>query len=766
MKNSNAIHKTSFAVEGMTCANCVGSVERAIRKVPGVTSVAVNLATSRADVEFDEAQINKSDKIEDVLFKKVIEAGYRPLELKKVRVGNESEIEKIRGEFIFAAIFGGPLVLLSMVPMLFPIVMHWQMQLNATEGFWNLLQFILATVVMFGPGRGFFKRGWKALKEFHPDMNSLVMLGTGAAFLLSTMVTFLPNLFPTTSRHVYFEASAVVITLVLLGKFLEAKAKGKGSEAIGRLLSMKASKVRIVRSGKEIEMDSEGLLVGDVIAIRPGERVPVDGIIVSGNSRVDESMLTGEANSKAKTVGDKVVGGTLNVNGFFTFKVEKVGEDTVLSKIIQMVESAQNDKPPIQDMADKVVSVFTPIIIIVSIFTFAAWMIFGSTPAFSNALIHAVAVLVIACPCAMGLATPTAILAGTGKAAELGIFIRKGSALQALSEVKTMAFDKTGTLTFGHPEVIVFKTIGDAFSESNSESKAELLSWVASLENLSEHPLSKSMLAYAKKLNVVNLNNEVTEFESHVGLGVSGKVAGHFLEVGSGRYLAQYFKNLKNESEVIDVNTKLKFEAEQFAVKGAGVVYMAVDNRLTGFCAIADPIKPETKKSLDTIAQMGIKTVMITGDQIVTAKAVADELGIREFKAGVMPDEKVAAVKALGKNLAFVGDGINDAPALATADVGLVMGTGADVALEAGDIILMSGDLQILPKAIHLARKVMQTIRINLFWAFAYNIVLIPVAAGVLEPSMHVGLNPVLAAGAMGLSSLFVMGNSLRLRKI
>jgi P-type Cu+ transporter len=745
-----SLSQASFGVEGMTCASCVGRVERALQKLPGVSEVSVNLATSRASLRFDSAQVDM-----EKVYTQVRDSGYTPVTLKPGKAEVSSEIAVLKNDLVLAMIFGVPLVLLSMLPMLIRGLMDFQMRLNPSHGFWNLILMLLATPVMVGPGRRFFKRGWSALKDLSPDMNTLVMIGTGSAYLFSALVTLAPGIFPLHSRHVYFEASAVVIALVLLGKFLEARAKGKSGEAIGRLLALRPATVHVVRKQVEVEMDASALLPGDVIAVRPGERIPADGKVFSGESRVDESMLTGEPGSKSKRIGDSVVGGTLNTDGFFTFRAEKVGGETVLSQIIRLVEEAQTSKPPIQDLADKVVVVFTPIVLGVAAITFLGWLWFGAAPALPTALIHAVAVLVIACPCAMGLATPTAILAGTGKAAEMGIFVRRGSALQMLAETKSMAFDKTGTLTEGKPKVTSFEVIA-------SMDKGQVLAWSAALERRSEHPLAKALVDFVGPGSVnakpapdraTTLGLEADEFKSVAGFGVEGKVAGHAIKVGSLRF----FDNTRERPEMISL------EVARLSAVGAGLLVIGVDGNIVAVAGVMDPVKASARLALEALAKMGVETVMITGDHEAPSKVVSESLGLKFFKAGVLPKDKAAMVKELQVG-AFVGDGINDAPALAAAKVGLALGSGADVAVEAGDIILMSSDLSVVPKAVQLARQVIQTIRINLFWAFAYNVVLIPVAAGVFESSLGISLNPVLAGGAMGLSSMFVMGNSLRLK--
>jgi Cu+-exporting ATPase len=758
--NPSELRKTAFGVEGMTCANCVLKVEKALKRAPGVIEARVNLATSRADVSFEKGRVDPA-----ALFQRVREAGYLPIELKDAPAAHAGEAAGLRRDLGIALVFGTPLTALSMLPMLVPALAGLLMRANPSHDFWNLVMMLLATVVMAGPGRRFFRPGLRSLRHLSPDMNTLVTLGTGAAYLYSAVVTLVPNLFPPGEAHVYFEASAVVIALVLVGKTLEARAKDKGGAAIRRLLDLNPKKAHMVFNGMESDVDVAGLHAGDELAVRPGERVPVDGVVVSGESRVDESMLTGEPMPVAKAKGARVTGGTMNGDGHFVFRADRVGTETALAQIIRLVEEAQASRPPIQDLADKVTAVFTPVVMLIAALTFAAWMLWGGAggePALPRALMHAVAVLVIACPCAMGLATPAAILAGTGRAAELGLVVRNGSALQALAAAGIAALDKTGTLTQGNPQVTYFGTL-PGFAPG------ETLALAAALEARSEHPLARALVAHAAAARGRDGAGTGTEspragaFVASPGFGVAGAAGGRRVAVGSRRFLAGLGVDFAS----------LPPEAEHPEAEGASVFFTAVDGRLAGWVVVSDPVKPGAREAVAALAGMGVGTALLTGDRSNTAAAVARALGIAEVRAELTPKEKAEAVRELqsrsrdsrgrGRGVAFAGDGINDAPALAAADAGLAFGSGSDAAVEAGDVILMSGDPRGVPRAIALARAVMRTIRANLFWAFAYNVVLIPVAAGALAP-WGWNLSPVLAGGAMGLSSVFVLMNSLRLR--
>jgi len=739
-----------LGVTGMTCAACVGRVERALNKLDGVLEAGVNLATERATVSYLPSSVRPSQ-----LKAAIRDAGYDVLEAQAglsredlERERKAEELKKLRSSVLFAAAFAVPLLVLAMLPMVWTPAMDLQMRLNPNMAFWNYLMLALATPVQFGPGLRFYRSGWKALVSRSPDMNSLVMIGTSAAYFYSLAVTLFPGIFPLEARHVYFESSAVVLTLILLGKYFEALAKGRTSEAMKKLISLGAKSARVLRLGQELELPVDEVLTGDILVVRPGEKIPVDGRVLEGSSYVDESMISGESVPVRKLEGTRVVGGTVNGNGSFTFRAEAVGADTVLAQIIGMVEKAQGSKPAIQGLADKVVAVFTPIVLGIAALTALVWLMFGGENAVPFALVNTVAVLIIACPCAMGLATPTSIMVGTGKAAELGVLFRKGEALQTLSETRVIALDKTGTLTRGKPTLTDLETV-------NGFSRADVLKLVSSVENQSEHPVARAIVNAAREEGIsLEL---VTDFENLPGYGVQALVGGKLVQVGADRFM----ENLGLEvGAFASVSEKLGDEAKT-------PLYAAIDGQLTAIIAVSDPIKPGSFEAVKALRQMGFSVAMITGDNSRTAHAVARQLEIDTVLAEVLPDGKAEAVKSLqarGQKVAFVGDGINDAPALAQSDVGLAIGTGTDVALETADVILMSGDLRGVPNAIALSRATLRNIRLNLFWAFAYNIVLIPVAAGVLYPLNGWLLSPVLAGGAMGLSSVFVLTNALRLR--
>ncbi|ADH62074.1 copper-translocating P-type ATPase [Allomeiothermus silvanus DSM 9946] len=747
------VAEVELGVTGMTCAACVGRVERALKKLDGVLEASVNLATERATVRYLPASTGLAQ------FKRAIrDAGYGVLELGKgqnradlEREARAKEVANLRRAVLMAAAFALPLFLIAMLPMLFPPVEEWLMR-TFGHGVMAALSWVmlaLATPVQFGPGLRFYRHGWKALRSGSPDMNSLVMIGTSAAYFYSLAVVLFPGLFPPQARHVYFEAAGVVITLILLGKYLEALAKGRTSEAMQRLLSLQAKTARVVEGSTEQEIPVDEVLPGDLIAVRPGEKIPVDGVVVSGESYVDESMITGEPIPVLKSEGAKVIGGTLNQNGAFTFQATAVGEGTVLAQIIKLVEAAQGSKPAIQNLADRVVAVFTPIVLGIALLTAGVWLLFGGENALTFALVNTVAVLIIACPCAMGLATPVSVMVGTGKAAEMGVLFRKGEALQTLQEAQVIALDKTGTLTQGKPELTDLQAL-EGFDE------AELLRLVASLEKSSEHPVAQAIVKAAQGRGLEL--SEPVDFEALPGYGVGGQVGMYRVEVGADRYMARLG---------LDVSA-FGAEAARLADEGKTPLYAAVNGKLAAILAVADPIKEGTPEAIAALHRQGLKVAMITGDHRRTAQAIARQLGIDEVLAEVLPAGKADAVKELqaqGYKVAFVGDGINDAPALAQADVGIAIGTGTDVALETADVILMSGDLRGVPGAIALSRATLKNIRLNLFWAFAYNIVLIPVAAGVLYPFTGWLLSPVLAGAAMGLSSVFVLSNALRLRR-
>ncbi|GHF63370.1 Cu+-exporting ATPase [Deinococcus metalli] len=741
-----------LGVQGMTCASCVGRVERALRRVDGVLNASVNLATERSTVTYLPSSASPGQ-----LKAAIRGAGYDVLEEQaglsredQEREARAREVEHLRGQVLFSTLFAVPLLLLAMLPMVIPGAEHWLMS-TFGEGVMTILTWVmlaLAVPIQFGPGRRFYRLGWKSLTNRSPDMNALVMIGTSAAFLYSLVATVAPGIFPEGTAHVYYEASGVVITLILLGKYFEAIAKGRSSEAMKTLLSLQAKTARVVRSGQELELPTDEVLVGDVISVRPGEKIPVDGEVVSGNSFVDESMITGEPVPVNKQAGAPVVGGTINQNGALAFRATRIGADTALAQIIKLVETAQGSKPPIQGLADRVVAVFVPVVLGIAALTFLLWLFLGGQSALSFALITTVAVLIIACPCAMGLATPTSIMVGTGKAAELGVLFKGGDALEGLQDVQVVAVDKTGTLTKGRPELTDLVTAAGF-------DRITVLQLVAAAEEQSEHPIARAIVDAAKREDIAVVTPE--SFEAVPGYGLEARVDGQLVQVGADRYMTRLG---------VDV-TAFALQAERLGDEGKSPLYAAIGGQLAAIIAVADPIKDGSAAAVGALHRMGLKVAMITGDNQRTANAIARQLGIDEILAEVLPSGKSDAVKALqakGQKVAFVGDGINDAPALAQADVGVAIGTGTDVAVETADVILMSGDLRGVPNAFALSRATLRNIKLNLFWAFAYNIVLIPVAAGALYPTFGVLLSPVLAAAAMGFSSVFVLTNALRLR--
>lgn len=742
---------TELAIEDMTCASCVGRVEKALAQTPGVIEAGVNLATERARIIHFAGVVSVAD-----LEAAVVKAGYTSRRLSAESANTEDqdnerregEARSLRRALYTAAIFTLPVFILEMGSHVIPGMHDLVMRTLGQQVNWYI-QFVLATIVLFGPGMRFFRKGIPALLRGAPDMNSLVSVGTIAAYGYSVVATFIPGVLPKGTANVYFEAAVVIVTLILLGRTLEARAKGRTSQAIKRLVGLQAKTARVDRNGKIVEIPLDQVATDDVILVRPGEKIPVDGEVVDGSSYVDESMITGEPVPVSKGIGAEVVGGTINKTGAFSFRVTKIGANTVLAQIIRLVEQAQGSKLPIQALVDKVTMWFVPAVMTGAGLTFIIWLFLGPDPALTFALINAVAVLIIACPCAMGLATPTSIMVGTGRAAELGVLFRKGEALQALRDVSVVALDKTGTLTKGRPELT------DLVPAEGFEYK-EVLALVAAIETRSEHPIAEAIVAAAKQQDITLAS--VESFEAVPGFGVSAQVAGRTVAVGADRYMTQLG---------LDVNS-LQPTARRLGEQGKSPLYAAIDGRLAAIIAVADPIKETTPEAIRALHALGLKVAMITGDNKATAAAIARKLGIDEVAAEVLPDGKVAALKkfrANGARVAFVGDGINDAPALAESDVGLAIGTGTDVAIEAADVVLMSGDLRGVADAIALSQATIRNIKQNLFWAFAYNALLIPVAAGLLYPLNGMLLSPMFAAAAMALSSVFVLGNALRLKR-
>ncbi|QHH96915.1 heavy metal translocating P-type ATPase [Acinetobacter dispersus] len=740
--------KVELSIEGMTCASCVSRVEKALNAVTGVKTANVNLATERATV-------TGTAKVES-LIAAIDKAGYDAKEIQASIPDQSEQLEKkdqerneLKRDLIIATILALPVFILEMGSHLIPGVHHLIEQSIGMQNSWYL-QFVLTTLVLIIPGRRFYLKGLPALVRLAPDMNSLVAVGTLAAYLFSLVATFAPKLLPAGTVNVYYEAAAVIVALILLGRFLEAKAKGRTSEAIQRLVSLQAKVAHVSRDNQIVDIPIDQVLAGDFVIVKPGERIPVDGEVIEGQSFVDESMITGEPIPVEKNIGSQVVGGTINQNGTLSFKAVAVGGNTMLAQIIRLVEQAQGSKMPIQAVVDKVTLWFVPAVMIAALLTFLVWLVFGPSPALTFALVNAVAVLIIACPCAMGLATPTSIMVGTGRGAELGILFRKGEALQLLKDAQVVAVDKTGTLTEGHPVLTDFE-VTSAFERN------DVLSLVAAVESLSEHPIAKAIVDAAKNQGLTL--PKVDRFDSVTGMGVNATVnESQNIYIGADRYMIQLGLDI----------TPFSHTAQRLGDEGKSPLYVAIDGALAGIIAVADPIKDTTPAAIQALHQLGLKVAMITGDNARTAHAIAKQLGIDEVIAEVLPEGKVNAVqelKAKYGNIAFVGDGINDAPALAQADVGLAIGTGTDVAIESADVVLMSGNLQGVANAIALSKATIGNIHQNLFWAFAYNTLLIPVAAGVLYPAYGILMSPIFAAGAMALSSVFVLGNALRLRR-
>jgi Cu+-exporting ATPase len=739
--------KSIFPVGGMTCASCVGHVEEALREVPGVISANVNLASEKATVEY-------TDNITYIDLKKAVEdAGYElgpeTESLQDVTTAANKEIKAVRNKFIFAIVLAVIVMALSMGPDF------------TGKGY---LLFVLATPVQFWAGLRFYKGAWGALKHRTSDMNTLIAVGTSVAYLYSAVAVFLPQLFEGARVEMgyYFDTSSMIIALILLGRFLEAKAKGQTSDAIKKLIKLAPKTAMVIRNGEEKEVAVEDVQIGDLVIVRPGERIAVDGIVREGYSGVDESMITGESIPVDKQAGDEVIGATINKSGSFRFEATRVGRDTTLARIIKLVDEAQGSKAPIQRLADVIAKYFVPAVFGIAVITFLVWYFLGPQPTITYALLNLVAVLIIACPCALGLATPTAIMVGTGRGAQYGVLIRNGEALERAGKIKTIMLDKTGTLTLGEPIVT------DVIAVS-PYSEDEVLRLAASAEKVSEHPLGQAIVKAAAEKKLVL--SQVSDFEAIAGRGVVARVDNKNMLLGNPRLMKEKEISLKS----------LEDKADSLFAAGRTAMFLALDGSVAGIIALADTIKPNAREAVKALHKMGIETVMLTGDNRRTGEAIAREAGIDKVIADVLPENKAQEVKKLQEKnvVAMVGDGINDAPALAQADIGIAIGTGTDVAMESAAITLIRGDLMGIVTAISLSKRTMRTIKQNLFWAFAYNVILIPVAAGILflvygahgvPSSAHfiLGqygfLNPMLAALAMAASSITVTSNSLRLR--
>jgi len=732
--------ETRLSVEGLSCASCVARAETALKAVPGVLAAHVNLATQGARVAF-LAGTTTPEHLARVL----TDAGYPA-----TATGGDSppdaeaETRRARRSFLISAALTLPVFATEMAAHAIPALHHWIIGTVGQTPYW-VAQFLLTTLVMFWPGRVFYRVGLPALGRGAPEMNSLVAMGTLAAWGYSTVVLAAPGLLPEDARQVYFESAAVIVTLILLGRWLEARARGRTADAIRGLARLQPATARVETEDGTEDRPISALGLGDRVIVRPGERLPVDGEVINGTSLVDESMLTGEPLPVQKGAGDTVTGGTLNSHGALTIRATALGEASTLSRIIEMVRNAQSDRLPIQALADRVVARFVPAVLGVAVITLLLWLWLG--PSITFALVAAVSVLIIACPCAMGLATPTSIMVATGRAAERGVLFRKGDALQSLEEARVIAFDKTGTLTEGRPAVSGVET-------TNGFDRDEVLALAAAIETRSEHPLARAILEAAKELP----QHEAETHEITTGLGLSGRVNGREVMIGSRRMCA----------EAGIETTPLEKAASEAEEAGATPVFVCVAGTLAAVLAISDRVKDSAADLVADLKARGLTVAMITGDTARTAQTVADRLGITAIHAEVRPDGKIAALDALRAAhgpVAFVGDGINDAPALAHADVGIAIGGGTDIAVDAADVVLMSGDPNGAGEAHRLSRLAMRNIRQNLFWAFAYNIALIPVAAGILYPAFGLLLSPQLAAAAMALSSVFVLSNALRLRR-
>ena len=725
----------TIPVQGMTCAACSARVQRTLERTPGVTGANVNLMTGAATVSYDPASVTPEGLVHAIR-----ETGYGA-ELPAPGATAEDlttaddeargrEIGGLRRKLGVSAVAVVLATLLSMPPR--P---------------WLLLA--VTVPVVFWAGRHFYTRAWAAFRHHSADMNTLIAVGTGAAFVYSLAVTVASDWFVARGiePHVYYEAVVWIIALILLGNLLEARARNRTAGAIRRLIGLRPLTARVVRDGVEAEIPLAELRPGDEVLVLPGEKIPADGTVVDGASHVDESMLTGEPTPVRKAPGDPVIGATINRNGALRFRVERVGGDTVLSRIIRLVQQAQGSRAPIQRLADRISAVFVPVVISIAIATFVLWFVLGPEPAYLHALVSAVTVLIIACPCAMGLAVPTAVMVATGRGAELGILIKGGEPLERSGRVDTVVFDKTGTLTEGSPSV----------QRVAADDEAAALRLAASVERRSEHPLADAIVAAAGARGLTLAEPEA--FESHTGRGVVGTVDGRRVAVGNRALLLELG---------VDPGPAVG-QAERFAADALSPVYVALDTSVAAVVGVADPVKPASREAVAELRRMGLESVMLTGDDARAAAAVARAVGIERVVANVLPDRKLEEVRRLqaeGRTVAMVGDGINDAPALAQADVGIAMGTGTDVAMEAGDITLMRGDPLGVPRALALARRTMRVMRQNLFWAFVYNVIGIPIAMGVLYPQFGLRLTPAMAAGAMAVSSVSVVMNSLRLRKV
>ena len=751
------MRETTLKLKGMSCASCANSIETAVRHVPGVSGVQVNFAAEQAHVEYDDRNTNL-EKIQAA----VADAGYEASEREDLGIGEENAQEretrqaKARSLLTKTIISGtvGALLVLGMLPTMLGVeISGWPTFLHSS---W--VQFVLVTPVLFWCGQSFYVGAWKAFTHRTANMNTLVALGTGSAYLYSVFVTLFPGFLISQGLkpEVYYEAAVVIIALLLLGRYFEQRARGQTSDAIRQLVGLQANTARVVRHNEEVDLPIAEVVVGDIVIVRPGEKIPVDGEVIEGTSTIDESMVTGEPVPVKKTQGEEVIGATINKTGSFKFKASRVGKDTVLAQIVQLVQEAQGSKAPIQKLADQVTGWFVPVVIAIALITFVIWFVL--TGNLTLALLTAVSVLIIACPCALGLATPTSIMVGTGKGAEHGILIKDAESLEKAHKLQTVVVDKTGTLTEGKPTVTDYLTVRGT---ANSN-EIKLLQLAAAVERSSEHPLAEAVVSYAESQGVDKKKLAgVQDFDAVTGRGVQGSVNGHLIQIGTERWM---------QSLGIDTRS-LQAQRQAWEAAAKTTAWIAVDGKAEGLVGISDALKKTSAQAVSALQKMGLEVVMLTGDNQQTAAAIAHEVGIRRVFAEVRPDQKAAKIKQLqaegpgkSKQVAMVGDGINDAPALAQADVGISIGTGTDVAIAASNITLISGDLQGIVTAIQLSKATIANIRQNLFFAFIYNVAGIPIAAGILYPIFGWLLNPIVAGAAMAFSSVSVVTNALRLR--
>ncbi|MBD2386695.1 heavy metal translocating P-type ATPase [Cylindrospermum sp. FACHB-282] len=745
----------TLKLRGMSCASCANNVEQAILSIPGVIDCNVNVGTEQATIKYDRQRVNLEN-----IQAAIDAAGYSSYSLDDQNMG-EDDAEKASNlaenrELNLKVMVGG---VISIFLFFGSLPMMTGVNLPLIPGFLHnpWVQLVLTTPVEFWCGGSFYRNAWKSLKRHTATMDTLISLGTGAAYLYSVFVTLFPGflLAQGLEPHVYYEVAAIVVTLILLGRLLESRAKGQTSVAIHKLMGLQPRNARVIRGGVEMDLPIGEVRVNDEILVRPGEKIPVDGEVITGVSTVDEAMVTGESVPVKKQPGDEVIGATINGAGAFEFRVTRVGKDTFLAQIVKLVQQAQGSKAPIQRLADQVTGWFVPVVMAIAIATFVIW--FNFTGNFTLATITMVGVLIIACPCALGLATPTSVMVGTGKGAENGILIKSAESLELAHKIQIIVLDKTGTLTQGKPTVTDFVTVNG----TDNGNELQLLQLAATVERNSEHPLAAAVVKYAQSQQVSLSESAVTEFGSQTGSGVQGIVAEHLVQIGTQRWLAE-----------LGINTvALQQYREDWESASKTVIWIAVDGELQGIMGIADALKPSSAVAVKALQKLGLEVVMLTGDNRQTAQAIAQLVGITGVFAEVRPDQKAAIIQSLqnataskSKIVAMVGDGINDAPALAQADVGIAIGTGTDIAIAASDITLISGDLQAIVTAIQLSRATIGNIQQNLFFAFIYNIIGIPIAAGILYPVFGWLLNPIIAGAAMALSSLSVVTNALRLR--